>query len=200
MRCGCGCGHETKLSTRTRNGYKRGDPMRYLRGHALRKRPPGILPPGAKIDDVDLALLADRTWFVNVDGYVAGHVDDGVAKHRRVLLHRLIVQQAGPIPSGCVPDHINRDKLDNRRANLRVVALTVNAQNSGLSVRNKSGERGVVYVADCGRRPWRVSIQANGKRHYIGYFATFETAAEAARRARLQLHDSGVAPLDVGGT
>lgn len=38
MRCGCGCGEETKPATQARAGYAKGDPQRFVRGHGNRGR------------------------------------------------------------------------------------------------------------------------------------------------------------------
>jgi hypothetical protein len=49
---------------------------------------------------------------------------------RGVRLHRLIIES---VPPGSVVDHINQNKLDNRKQNLRIVSRAVNQRNSKIS-------------------------------------------------------------------
>jgi hypothetical protein len=83
-------------------------------------------------------------------------------------MHRLIT---GALP-GQIVDHINRDTLDNRRNNLRIVTTSQNGANSKHRKRI-SGFRGV-YPAPHGL-PWAVFIQ----KQYIGKFQNKEDAARA---------------------
>lgn len=101
-----------------------------------------------------------------------------------VLLHRWILGLVvGDIRQG---DHINRDKLDNRRANLRIVTPAENGQNTkprtALSGRpTRSRFRGVSRDA-AGR--WIAYGQLHGRRHHVGAFDTEQQAAAAARAWR----------------
>ena len=85
----------------------------------------------------------------------------------------------GANPRGMHPDHINRNKLDNRRENLRFVTFSQNQYNRA------SRNRG--YDERYGR--FRARIQINGKVEYIGTYDTAEeaTAAYQARRDELLL-------------
>jgi hypothetical protein len=51
-------------------------------------------------------------------------------------------------------DHINRDRLDNRRGNLRKVTRRENCANRGLSRNNTSGHPGI--WGQCGK--WKASV------------------------------------------
>ena len=77
------------------------------------------------IDDTDIGIFNKYKWHINDSGYVVwrGIVD---GKKKTIRLHRLIAQPA----NGLVVDHINRNKLDNRRSNLRCVTQVVNARNT----------------------------------------------------------------------
>lgn len=69
--------------------------------------------------------LARFRWHISA-GYVARAPRKGEPR-RAVLLHRAII---GRPPFGKIVDHINRDKMDCRRENLRFVTLAENARNS----------------------------------------------------------------------
>ena len=84
-------------------------------------------------------------------------------------------------------DHINRNPLDNRRANLRLCARSENAHNQGKHRDNTSGYKGVFAY-----RPgmWRARIMADGAVHHLGVFVDPVEAALAYDRAAIELHGS----------
>ena len=125
------------------------------------------------IDDLGPALAAGR-WFL----------DSGYARTSSgMTLHRLIMGD----PSGIQVDHINHDRLDCRRSNLRLCTIAENSRNkSGARPESRSGIRNLTWVAS--RRRWRVKVKAGGREHHIGYFRTQEEAEAAARDARQRLH------------
>jgi hypothetical protein len=107
------------------------------------------------------------------------HLDKGYARCGKLALHRLILEP----PSGKQVDHINRDRLDNRRSNLRPVDAGQNTQNRG---RWPSKRRFRNVELDRRRKVmrWRVNPRTNGRNVHVGYYATeFEAAivAEAWR-------------------
>ena len=91
----------------------------------------------------------------------------------------------GEWPSGVI-DHINRDKLDNRLANLRNVNYSRNAHNTALSERNITEHRGVYYKpVRKGRpnlKPWEADVSIDRKRKWLGRFATKEEAILARKQ------------------
>lgn len=91
----------------------------------------------------------------------------------------------GETPSNMV-DHINRVKLDNRIANLRLASESENQMNSKLSRNNTSGYKGVSYNKKS--KLWRVNIANKGRYIYIGQFKTPEEANIKAKQAREKLH------------
>ena len=76
-----------------------------------------------------------------------------------------------------VIDHKNRDRADNRLANLRCVTQGENLKNTGVSRRNKSGYKGVRWVPE--RSKWRATIMVDGKTISLGYFLQLEEAVAA---------------------
>jgi hypothetical protein len=128
------------------------------------------------IDESDFERLSQLgNWHLN-SGYAHGRRPDGSAAY----LHREVLQLERDDPR--VVDHINGDRLDNRRANLRIVTRRQNMENMKLSRANTSGYRGVSYDKEMGL--WAAQIGLNGRRKHLGYYHSPETAAEVARAAR----------------
>ncbi|HXH35732.1 MAG TPA: AP2 domain-containing protein [Plantibacter sp.] len=135
----------------------------------------GLVIAHAIIDDEDALLLASARWGLrNREGYVATVVDG-----RREALHRIVMGCARG--DGQRVDHISGDRLDNRRANLRLVTNAENAQNQG-SRGGSSSHRGVTW--DRARGRWLAQSCLNGKQHTLGRFDSEEAAARAAAAFR----------------
>lgn len=118
----------------------------------------------------DQHLLSRYNWYRHSRGYFARKAKDG----RTVLLHREIMQP----PKGLVVDHINRDKNDNRRSNLRVCTQAENCANSKYRP-NKTGYLGVYLHKASGL--FHARITRNGKTRSLGYYKTKEQAGEARK-------------------
>ena len=124
----------------------------------------------ALVDDEDHRLLGGFKWFRMSTGYVARTLKN---PGRTILLHRAILWA----PDGYNIDHANGDKLDNRRANIRVASPTQNSLNKGASSRSTSGLKGAYPVR--GRNLWRSTFQYKGRVYHLGYYKTPEEAAKA---------------------
>lgn len=112
-----------------------------------------------------------------------GHVQirvDGVLH----MAHRLAFLHA----TGCMPsevDHINRERSDNRLANLRPVSRSQNGHNRNTGVNNTSGAIGVSFVKHINK--WQAYINVGGKRKNLGYFFDFDDAVLARKKAKAEL-------------
>jgi hypothetical protein len=105
----------------------------------------------------------------------------------RHFAHRLAwLYMTGEWPSADV-DHINRDRQDNRWANLRSATRSENMQNTVIGRQNKSGYKGVSWLKH--HQQWHAHFKVNKKNVHVGYFATAEEAAAAYARA-VVLHQS----------
>lgn len=128
----------------------------------------------ALVDASDHELVAGRRWHLHAQGYAC--TGGGSS---RSLMHRLILNLAKG--DGHSVDHINRDKLDNRRANLRICTHAENMQNLGAKG-GSSQYRGVSW--DSKRQTWVADVSPEGKKKTLGRFATELDAAKAAARWR----------------
>lgn len=117
----------------------------------------------------DYAIVSKYSWHQSDKGYVCGSTN-----YRTVRLHRFIM---GALRNQKV-DHMNRNRLDNRRDNLRVVTIAQNNQNRSISKSKTSSKyRGVSYVKKS--KLYRARIVYQGTETLIGYFKTEIEAAEA---------------------
>ena len=91
-----------------------------------------------------------------------------------ILLHHLVI---GKPPKGMVVDHINQNKLDNRRCNLRFATKSQNAFNTVKKRKNKTGYRGVYQDSKVKQKTFDAYITVNGKRFWR---SGFKTSIEAA--------------------
>lgn len=124
----------------------------------------------------DLPIIQNHIWYRDKDGYlVSCYYFNG--QQRFVRFHR-IVMRAQP---GQVVDHINKDRSDNRKQNLRCCSRSENVRNRGLCSSNTSGVTGVFF--DKARDKWVASITHEHNRILIGRFSDKEDAI-AARLAK----------------
>jgi hypothetical protein len=80
-------------------------------------------------------------------------------------------------PRGVDLDHINRNKSDNRIANLRLLSRVENSHNRAEPKHNTSGRKGVYWCKT--HQQWIARFQWDGKQKSLGYFATFDAAVAA---------------------
>lgn len=129
-----------------------------------------LKPAGyALVDAEDYEWLSQWSWRLHSGGYAHRAQRDHWYSHM-VYMHRLI----GGATYGVEIDHINRNKLDNRRANLRLVNRAENLANRPKAACNTSGYKGVSKE----RKRWVAKGCFNGKKWRGG---VFDDPSEAAR-------------------
>lgn len=139
------------------------------------------------IDAADAEWAVQWRWSLWPDGYAfrcrrVEETDGGKARYVVTFLHRELM---GLVRGDDLEvDHINRDRLDNRRSNLRVVTKQGNRQNMPSHNGSSSRFRGVHWAAL--QQKWRARIRVNGKNMHLGLFDNEDEAGAAARAARLQ--------------
>jgi len=137
----------------------------------------------ALVDDDDFELINSRHWHVTARGY-AGRTERRGGKKFHVMMHRVIAKLSHYDER--VVDHINGDKLDNRRENLRVCTHAQNLCNSKLYTTNKSGMKGVYQRRGSVR--WTAYIYKDRKCYQLGTFDSAEEAHKARLSAEKQFH------------
>lgn len=142
----------------------------------------GTVRAYAIVDSADLGLVAGHIWRLDADGYARRNPKIN-GRQVKVRMHRLLVGLSPDDPRE--PDHIDRDKLNNRRGNLRIVPHSGNVQNVPSYRGSTSIYRGVSWHA--ASRKWKAEVQAQGKQVYLGLYTSETEAAEAARVARRRL-------------
>lgn len=95
----------------------------------------------------EIEVLFDTEDFKKIIPYKLNLSNDKNAKTfyckvaNGIGIHRIIMDA----PEGTVVDHINRNGLDNRKSNLRVVNTSINNRNANLRPDNSSGLKGVTF-------------------------------------------------------
>lgn len=129
------------------------------------------------IDKESLSLVIPYCWRLNHDGYIETHIRES---HVRLFQHRLIYG-IDAISKNMRIDHINGNRADNRKSNLRLVTLSQNAMNRKIPNNNTSGCSGVSYNKI--QQRWEARIGYEGRRIHLGWFDTLEEAVMARKKA-----------------
>lgn len=106
--------------------------------------------------------------------------------YKQYSAHRLVwLYMVGAFPPDQI-DHINRNKSDNRFANLRAVTGSENQHNANLKITNTSGYKGVYYHKT--NKKWAAEICLNNVKNRLGNFSTPEEASAAYLAAQKIYH------------
>jgi len=126
------------------------------------------------IDREDYEKTRHFYWSLNSQGYPISVIN---GKHKR--LHLFLIDK----PQGMVIDHINGNKLDNRKCNLRICTSKQNAMNTKVA---KSNELGILGVSKTKHGRYRARIMVNRKEINLGHYEKIEDAIEARRLAEIK--------------
>lgn len=140
-----------------------------------------------KVDDEDYAELSKHTWYL-VQGYARRYDKNG----KGTYMHR----ELNKTPKGLVTDHINGDKLDNRKSNLRNATVSQNGVNANKKSNCRSKYKGVTFYKPKGT--WRARITVNRKEICLGYHKTEVNAAIAYVQAATYYYGD-YAKIDMSG-
>lgn len=140
----------------------------------------------AIVDDADFEVLSRFHWSVKSNGYTLyayrvtrpNEGRDGIS----VFMHREIMHA----DDRQLIDHIDRNGLNNTRANLRCCSPSENSMNRKTRKDNILHLKGVKFNRRS--RKWSASIKVNGKVFSLGYFNNPDDAARAYDKAALNMH------------
>jgi hypothetical protein len=152
------------------------------------------------VDEADLALVADWNWWSQTAGdavYVRGYRIGQWGAGSHSYLHRHLCGLGPWRETRLDVDHVNRNPLDNRRRNLRVVTRSRNLLNTVVRAGGSSRFRGVSLDRRSGK--WKAYIKVNGRHRHLGLFAVEEEAARAYNVAALAAWDDAAPLNDIGG-
>lgn len=124
----------------------------------------------AIIDVDDIWKVKEYRFRLSSDGYVR-------TKRNTLFIHRIILD----CPQGMVVDHINGNKLDNRKYNLRICSQATNACNrTVLGKNNTSGYKGVNVLKN---GTFTANISVKSRKIHLGTFKTIDDAIKARQIA-----------------
>lgn len=130
----------------------------------------------AFVDKEDIPFIEQCYWGHDVHGYLHGRINGKLARLHRHLLG---------FPNGVI-DHINRNKLDNRKENLRVGTQKGNSRNLSIAKNNKTGVTGIYRTTDTKNNKWKAEIMVDRKKINLGRYETLEEAKEVRKKAEIK--------------
>src|SRR5205807_1577283 len=132
--------------------------------------------------------LVQYKWYFNKKSEYAQRDIERKGRNTKSLLHREIVEGilGRPLKETEYVEHLNEDKLDNRRENLSDPINASEYKQKIPSRRNTSGYRGVSYEKNGNK--WRAQITKDTYQKTIGYYNTPQEAAQAYNNAALELY------------
>lgn len=128
------------------------------------------------VDDNDFKWVDNFKWRLTPEGYIQRTMDGK-------LIHRLIMNIEY---TKIQIDHIDLNKFNNQKDNLRPVSNAQNTQNQGARKNSSSKYRGVCWHKRSNK--WMADVMLDGKHNYLGLFNNEKDAAQAAsdfRRANM---------------
>lgn len=131
----------------------------------------------ALVDDEDYDRLAQHKWYIN-HGYAVRHKTIFTNQRKRVYMHREIID----IKPGYECDHIDCNKINNQKSNLRQATHSENVANQMPRVGTSSRYKGVFRDG----KKWRARIRINNKPISLGTFIYEIDAAKAYDEAAIK--------------
>lgn len=130
----------------------------------------------------DFTLIDSEDWDKIKDYYWTLRSGYWYNKELNTGLHRFLM---APDKTEEV-DHINRDKNNNKKINLRVVVHSQNGKNRSRQYNNKSGCTGVCF--DNTTQKWRARITVDNKVVYLGYYKRLDDAIRVRKEAEVRYY------------
>jgi hypothetical protein len=144
----------------------------------------------ALVDDEDYNYLNQWKWQLIWNGYAIRDRAIKRIKNKRyrksLVMHREIMKLHGSGEITKQIDHINLNKLDNQKKNLRWVTRSQNKMNMKVRLDNKSGHKGVSWSVPSNK--WWSRITVNGRTYNLGFWTNKIAAILAYRLGAKKYH------------
>lgn len=125
------------------------------------------------IDKEDLEKFQKYTWYFNSNGY-AESMD---YQNKHIKAHHIVI---GHPPQGLVTDHINRNRLDNRKSNLRFVTPRENSINRSDQIKLRTDSSSMLGIRIYkGKKKTSYYIQLHDKNNKIVHLGKYANLEEA---------------------
>lgn len=135
------------------------------------------------IDKEDYNLIKQYCWYKDSNGYWVSNNRKQDGTRETIKLHQEIatIKYGEYDKKSLLPDHLNRNKSDNRKQNLLLKNRRDNSINRSLSKRSTTGKTGVNFYEKY--QKYVAKICVNYKTIHLGYFDKFDDAVEARLKA-----------------
>lgn len=124
------------------------------------------------IDKNDFECVKKYSWCISKTGYAVSNINGKTKK-----MHRIILNIDNPEQ---VVDHINHNKLDNRKSNLRITTAKQNSRNTSVSKNNKIG---ILGISQTKYGKFRARIMVDRKEIRLGNYDFLDDAIKARKSA-----------------
>lgn len=135
----------------------------------------------ALVDDEDFEFLNQLKWRAhkgtNTESSYAVRTDKSSGTPVEIYMHRKVLNA----PQGFEVDHIDGNRLNNQKQNLRIASHYQNSLNRGVFKNNTSGCAGVSFQKS--RNKFTAFITVKGKKVFLGRFKNFCDAVIARQKA-----------------
>ncbi len=168
----CGCLHNELTSQRNKTTKKKYNTYDLSNDYGIGYTSNTNEPFYFELKDYD--KIKNYCWHKDSNGYICTKLNNKI-----IRMHRLIMNY----PDMHI-DHINRNKIDNRKDNLRITNSSNNSKNVGVKSNNTSGVTGVSWYKT--REEWVAKIKLNDKYKHLGYFIDKEDAIKIRLQAEKQ--------------
>lgn len=125
----------------------------------------------------DYEKINKYCWHIKSDGYITTLIYFNKDYKKQIFLHRLIMN----CNDDFLIDHMNHNKNDNRKNNLRMVTVQQNNMNNSLRKDNISNATGVFWNKK--NNIWQAQIRVNSKAIHLGCFINKQDAIKSRKQA-----------------
>jgi len=139
------------------------------------------------VSQEDYEFYLVNKWHVSKFGYLVRRIDTKTI----IWFSREVAKRMG-LDTTKIIDHIDRNRLNNSRDNLRAATKQQNNSNKSKPATNTSGYKGVYF--DNKAKKWRSQISIKNQTKYLGIFTDIVDAAKAYDRAAIEIYGDFACP------